>query len=141
MVSIDFPLELLHCVVHNMSNEDEPQANSTGRGEKTVREYLEEHFNDEAVKDENATLLLVIKALSQVFSPPFFHNKKRLKWVLVVIINKLQVVQSGAQNIEVAVMTKSPHQVSSKTQLIGSFWDETFLFVSWMQKTLNTEIF
>ncbi|GMT00378.1 hypothetical protein PENTCL1PPCAC_22552, partial [Pristionchus entomophagus] len=56
-------------------------ANSTGRGEKTVREYLEEQFSEDSVKDEASSLLLVIKALSQV-------------------------VQSGAQNIEIAVMTK-----------------------------------
>uniref|UniRef100_A0AC34RAT0 Proteasome subunit alpha type n=1 Tax=Panagrolaimus sp. JU765 TaxID=591449 RepID=A0AC34RAT0_9BILA len=54
-------------------------ASSTGRGEKPVREYLEEHYSDETIKDEDATLKLVIKALSQV-------------------------VQSGAQNIEIAVM-------------------------------------
>jgi 20S proteasome subunit alpha 4 len=54
-------------------------ANSTGRGEKPVREYLEEHYNDETIKDEASVLKLVIKALSQV-------------------------VQSGAQNIEIAVM-------------------------------------
>ncbi|CAD5206961.1 unnamed protein product [Bursaphelenchus okinawaensis] len=55
-------------------------ANSTGRGEKPVREYLEEHYNDETTKDEASVLKLVVKALSQV-------------------------VQSGAQNIEIAVMT------------------------------------
>ncbi|VDN27988.1 unnamed protein product [Cylicostephanus goldi] len=54
-------------------------ANSTGRGEKPVREYLEEHYSDDTIKDEASTLKLVVKALSQV-------------------------VQSGAQNIEIAVM-------------------------------------
>lgn len=54
-------------------------ANSTGRGEKAVREYLEEHYNDENIKDEASVLKLVIKSLSQV-------------------------VQSGAQNIEIAVL-------------------------------------
>uniref|UniRef100_A0A0K0F492 Proteasome subunit alpha type n=2 Tax=Strongyloides TaxID=6247 RepID=A0A0K0F492_STRVS len=58
-------------------------ANSTGRGEKPVREYLEEHYNEENVKDEAATLKLVVNALSQV-------------------------VQSGAQNIEIAVMKYDP---------------------------------
>uniref|UniRef100_A0A0N4ZWZ6 Proteasome subunit alpha type n=1 Tax=Parastrongyloides trichosuri TaxID=131310 RepID=A0A0N4ZWZ6_PARTI len=58
-------------------------ANSTGRGEKPVREYLEEHYNEENVKDEAATLKLVVNALSQV-------------------------VQSGAQNIEIAVMKYNP---------------------------------
>lgn len=64
----------------------EYMANSTGRGEKPVREYLEEHYNDENTKDEAAVLKLVIKALSQV-------------------------VQSGAQNIEIAVMKASPSLV------------------------------
>lgn len=54
-------------------------ASSTGRGEKPIREYLEEHYTDETIKDEAAVLKLVIRALSQV-------------------------VQSGAQNIEIAVM-------------------------------------
>ncbi|KAK6029819.1 peptidase, T1 family [Ostertagia ostertagi] len=58
------------------------QANSTGRGEKPVREYLEEHYGDDTIKDEASTLKLVVKALSQV-------------------------VQSGAQNIEIAVMKKT----------------------------------
>ncbi|EYC32189.1 hypothetical protein Y032_0003g1450 [Ancylostoma ceylanicum] len=57
-------------------------ANSTGRGEKPVREYLEEHYSDDTIKDEASTLKLVVKALSQV-------------------------VQSGAQNIEIAVMKRS----------------------------------
>ncbi|ETN76673.1 multicatalytic endopeptidase [Necator americanus] len=57
-------------------------ANSTGRGEKPVREYLEEHYGDDTIKDEASTLKLVVKALSQV-------------------------VQSGAQNIEIAVMKRS----------------------------------
>ncbi|CAI4227596.1 unnamed protein product [Auanema sp. JU1783] len=57
-------------------------ANSTGRGEKSVREYLEEHYGDDTIKDEPTTLKFVVKALSQV-------------------------VQSGAQNIEIAVMKRS----------------------------------
>jgi len=57
----------------------EYMANSTGRGEKPVREYLEEHYKDETIADEAAVLKLVVKALSQV-------------------------VQSGAQNIEIAVL-------------------------------------
>ncbi|CAG9538078.1 unnamed protein product [Cercopithifilaria johnstoni] len=60
----------------------EYSANSTGRGEKPVREYLEEHYNDETTADEASVLKLVVKALSQV-------------------------VQSGAQNIEIAVMKLS----------------------------------
>ncbi|KAI6228974.1 Proteasome subunit alpha type [Aphelenchoides fujianensis] len=68
-------------------------ANSTGRGEKPVREYLEEHYNDETTKDEAAVLKLVIKALSQV-------------------------VQSGAQNIEIAVMKASPNTPSHCTHRV-----------------------
>uniref|UniRef100_A0AC34GT53 Proteasome subunit alpha type n=1 Tax=Panagrolaimus sp. ES5 TaxID=591445 RepID=A0AC34GT53_9BILA len=54
-------------------------ASSTGRGEKPIREYLEEHYTDDNIKDEDSVLKLVIRSLSQV-------------------------VQSGAQNIEIAVM-------------------------------------
>ncbi|PAV63477.1 hypothetical protein WR25_01431 [Diploscapter pachys] len=56
--------------------------NSTGRGEKTVREYLEDHYGPETIKDEKSTLKLVVNALSQV-------------------------VQSGSQNIEIAVMNRN----------------------------------
>jgi 20S proteasome subunit alpha 4 len=52
---------------------------STGRGEKPIREYLEEHYTDDNIKDEDSVLKLVIRSLSQV-------------------------VQSGAQNIEISVM-------------------------------------
>uniref|UniRef100_A0A914Y8D6 Proteasome subunit alpha type n=1 Tax=Panagrolaimus superbus TaxID=310955 RepID=A0A914Y8D6_9BILA len=54
-------------------------ASSTGRGEKPIREYLEENYTDDNIKDEGSVLKLVIRSLSQV-------------------------VQSGAQNIEIAVM-------------------------------------
>jgi 20S proteasome subunit alpha 4 len=54
-------------------------ASSTGRGEKPIREYLEEHYTDNNIKDEDSVLKLVIRSLSQV-------------------------VQSGAQNIEISVM-------------------------------------
>uniref|UniRef100_A0AC34FPL9 Proteasome subunit alpha type n=1 Tax=Panagrolaimus sp. ES5 TaxID=591445 RepID=A0AC34FPL9_9BILA len=54
-------------------------ASSTGRGEKPIREYLEEHYTEDNIKDEDSVLKLVIRSLSQV-------------------------VQSGAQNIEIAVM-------------------------------------
>jgi len=55
------------------------KANSTGRNSKTVREYLEKHYSAEEVSDERKTLKLALKALSEV-------------------------VQSGAQNIEIACM-------------------------------------
>uniref|UniRef100_A0A914PL29 Uncharacterized protein n=1 Tax=Panagrolaimus davidi TaxID=227884 RepID=A0A914PL29_9BILA len=44
-----------------------------------IREYLEEHYTDDNIKDEDSVLKLVIRSLSQV-------------------------VQSGAQNIEISVM-------------------------------------
>lgn len=62
------------------------KANSTGRGEKPVREYLEEHYSDETIIDEASVLKLVVRSLSQV-------------------------VQSGAQNIEIAVMKPSDEKV------------------------------
>uniref|UniRef100_A0AC35THQ9 Proteasome subunit alpha type n=1 Tax=Rhabditophanes sp. KR3021 TaxID=114890 RepID=A0AC35THQ9_9BILA len=68
-------------------------ANSTGRGEKPVREYLEEHYKDENVKDEASALKLVVNALSQV-------------------------VQSGAQNIEIAVMKFEPTAAHHTTHRI-----------------------
>uniref|UniRef100_A0A914DI71 Proteasome subunit alpha type n=1 Tax=Acrobeloides nanus TaxID=290746 RepID=A0A914DI71_9BILA len=68
-------------------------ANSTGRGEKAVREYLEEHYNDENIKDEGSVLKLVIKSLSQV-------------------------VQSGAQNIEIAVLKADQKEPSHCTTRI-----------------------
>jgi len=63
------------------------KANSTGKSAKTVREYLEKNYNDESVETERSTLKLAVKALSEV-------------------------VQSGAQNIEIAVMNKDPSKKS-----------------------------
>jgi 20S proteasome subunit alpha 4 len=54
---------------------------SIGRSEKQVKEYLEKHYDDETTKDEAAVLSLVVKALTPV-------------------------VQTGAQNIEIVVMTR-----------------------------------
>lgn len=63
----------------------EYRACATGRGEKPVDEYLEEHAtNDDAANNTREALLrMVVKSLSQV-------------------------VQSGAQNIEIAVLTRLP---------------------------------
>ncbi|GAA5798894.1 proteasome subunit alpha type-7 [Helicostylum pulchrum] len=54
------------------------KANAIGRSSKTVREFLEKNYKDEM--NENETIKLAIKSL-------------------------LEVVQTGAKNIEIAVMT------------------------------------
>uniref|UniRef100_H3A6D9 Proteasome subunit alpha type n=1 Tax=Latimeria chalumnae TaxID=7897 RepID=H3A6D9_LATCH len=57
------------------------QGNAIGRGAKSVREFLEKHYTDEAIATDDLAVKLVIKAL-------------------------LEVVQSGGKNIELAVMRK-----------------------------------
>ncbi|GAB6033777.1 Proteasome subunit alpha type-7 [Chamberlinius hualienensis] len=57
------------------------KANAIGRSAKTVREYLEKNYTPELVQSNEAAIKLAIKAL-------------------------LEVVQSGAKNIELAVMEK-----------------------------------
>lgn len=59
---------------------------SIGRNEKLVREYLEKHYNEESTASESVLLKLVVNALSQA-------------------------VQTGAQNIEIAVMNRSDTEV------------------------------
>ncbi|XP_076057136.1 proteasome alpha4 subunit [Oratosquilla oratoria] len=54
-------------------------ANATGRSAKTVREFLEKHYKEEAVAEEEGAIKLAVRAL-------------------------LEVVQSGAKNVEVAIM-------------------------------------
>lgn len=54
-----------------------------GRNCDPVKEYLEKQYNEEAVSTVDGAVKLAVKALSEV-------------------------VQSGAQNIEVAIMTKKP---------------------------------
>ncbi|KAG1066269.1 hypothetical protein G6F42_026692 [Rhizopus arrhizus] len=54
------------------------KANAIGRSSKTVREFLEKNYSEEM--DEKNTIKLAIKSL-------------------------LEVVQTGAKNIEIAVMT------------------------------------
>lgn len=55
------------------------KAQSIGRSSKTVREFLEKNYSADEVLDEAATIKLAIKAL-------------------------LEVVQTGAKNIEISVM-------------------------------------
>ena len=57
------------------------QANATGRGAKSVREYLEKNYSPEAVQTRDSTVVLAIKAL-------------------------LEVVQSGSKSMELAVMER-----------------------------------
>ncbi|XP_065828306.1 proteasome subunit alpha type-7-like [Oscarella lobularis] len=57
------------------------KANAVGRSAKSVREYLEAHYNDEAIATEEACIKLNLKAL-------------------------LEVVQSGSKNIELAIMRR-----------------------------------
>ena len=71
-------------------------ANATGRNAKTVREYLEEHVSDAAA----APLKLAVKAL-------------------------LQVVESGARNIEVGVVRRGEQQLTFLSDdEIGALVDE-----------------
>lgn len=71
-------LPFLHCfslALHAL------QANAIGRNSKTVTEFLEKHYADEVEgkDDDNASIKLAVKAL-------------------------LEVVKSGAKNVEIAVM-------------------------------------
>lgn len=58
---------------------DYRKANAIGRSSKTVREFLERNYKDGMTKDE--TIKLTIKSL-------------------------LEVVQTGAKNIEIAILEK-----------------------------------
>ncbi|XP_070575733.1 proteasome subunit alpha type-7 [Ptychodera flava] len=58
------------------------KANAVGRSAKTVREFLEKHYSDDVATSDHETIKLAIKAL-------------------------LEVVQSGAKNIELAVMRRN----------------------------------
>nr|ACM08637.1 Proteasome subunit alpha type-7 [Salmo salar] len=58
------------------------KANAIGRSAKTVREFLEKNYTDEAIATDNESIKLAIKAL-------------------------LEVVQSGGKNIELAVIRRN----------------------------------
>lgn len=62
------------------------QASATGRCDKTVREFLEQNFNNDVVATERGTVKLAIKAL-------------------------LEVVQSGQRNLEVNERSKYVQQI------------------------------
>ncbi|KAL4833142.1 hypothetical protein H8958_007902 [Nasalis larvatus] len=70
------------------------KANAIGRGAKSVREFLEKNYTDEAIETDDLTIKLVIKALleGKVTNAPVFYPFK--------------VVQSGGKNIELAVMRR-----------------------------------
>jgi 20S proteasome subunit alpha 4 len=57
------------------------KANAIGRSAKTVREYMENHYSEEAVASEEGCIKLALKSL-------------------------LEVVQSGSKNVELAVMER-----------------------------------
>ncbi|CAD7684674.1 unnamed protein product [Nyctereutes procyonoides] len=57
------------------------KVNAIGQGAKSVREYLEKNYTDEAIETDDLTIKLVIKTL-------------------------LEVVQSDGKNIELAVMRR-----------------------------------
>jgi len=63
------------------------QANAIGRSSKTVREFLEENYNEDIAGNDEDTIKLAIRAL-------------------------LEVVQSGSKSMEIAVMRKKqPYQL------------------------------
>lgn len=49
------------------------QANAIGRSAKTVREFLEKNYTDEAIAGDNEAIKLAIKALLEVRSNLFWH--------------------------------------------------------------------
>ena len=81
---------------------DAAQANATGRGSKTVREFLEKNYTDDVAESEHETVKLAVKALLEVcvhFAAARAHAA--------------QVVQSGSKSIELAVLRSGqPLQVS-----------------------------
>ncbi|XP_032742043.1 proteasome subunit alpha-type 7-like [Rattus rattus] len=56
-------------------------ANAIGRSAKTVREFLEKNYTEDAISNDNEAIKLAIKAL-------------------------LEVVQSGGKNIELAIIRR-----------------------------------
>lgn len=83
------------------------KANTIGRSAKTVREFLEKHFTDEVAASDKETIKLALKAL-------------------------LEVVQSGAKNMEVAVMRRG-----KRLEMLES--DEIEKYISEIEKEREEE--
>lgn len=67
------------------------KANAIGRSSKTVREFLEKNYNEELTKEE--TVLLAIKSL-------------------------LEVVQTGAKNIEISILLPNKVETLSNDEIV-----------------------
>jgi 20S proteasome subunit alpha 4 len=74
-------------------------ANAIGRSGKTVREYLENHHDEKKITTEEQCIRLTVQAL-------------------------LEVVESGAKNIEVAVMRKDEGLVRVEASVIEKLVEE-----------------
>ncbi|XP_041375629.1 proteasome subunit alpha type-7-like [Gigantopelta aegis] len=75
------------------------KANTIGRSAKTVREFLEKHYTDELMADNDECIKLTLKAL-------------------------LEVVQSGGKNMEVAVMQRGEPLKMLNSEEIESYITE-----------------
>ena len=87
------------------------QANAVGRNSQTVREFLEKNYLDNM--DTDATVRLAIKSLLEVrkrYANMRISTKDKRAFTDMVCHEFMsevsQVVQSGAKNIEVAVMER-----------------------------------
>ena len=58
------------------ANDVLPQANAIGRSAKTVREFLEKNYTEEAIATDNDAIKLAIKALLEV---------RQTRWLLEII--------------------------------------------------------
>ena len=81
------------------------QANAIGRSAKTVREFLEKHYEETKTDSEHDTIKLAIKAL-------------------------MEVVQSGSKNMEAAIMTRKRElQVTQNRRNLWYFGARSLLFL------------
>jgi 20S proteasome subunit alpha 4 len=88
---------LLQCVIRWLTFDCYRKANAIGRSSKTVREFLERNYKEDM--DRQATIRLAIKSL-------------------------LEVVQTGAKNIEIALMAPGASMELLPTDEIESFVKE-----------------